>query len=641
MGIDPDLVFPDKSLSVFEEAIAPWRSEKMKEWYDALVKTGIKFNFPIHRSISDLTEQEYDLLWTGNKYFKGLNDFFKHIEAQTFKIQYRVMLSRYRGKTTCPSCKGSRIRKETAFVKVGERSLGELVQLPIDQLSVFFQNLKLNKTDAHIAKQLMIEINNRLAFMMHVGLSYLTLNRLAGSLSGGETQRIQLTRSLGSNLTSSLYILDEPSIGLHPRDTGRLTGVLQNLRNLGNTVIVVEHEEEMMRAADYIVDMGPLAGKLGGEVVFHGSFEQIQSDNKSLTTKYLTGKVEIELPKNRRKALNHITVHGARQHNLKNVIVDFPLNCLCVVTGVSGSGKTTLVKQILHPALERQIASGNEKPGLFDKLSGDIDRISSIEMIDQDPLGKSSRSNPVTYVKAYDEIRELFANQASAKIKGYLSRAFSFNVEGGRCETCKGDGEVVVEMQFLADVHLTCEECNGKRFKEDVLEVQYKAKNISEVLDMTVDEAIEFFADEKSIIDKIKPLQDVGLGYISLGQRSSTLSGGEAQRVKLASFLTKGKAADPVLFIFDEPTTGLHFHDINKLLIALNALIERGHSVIIIEHNLEIVKNADWVIDLGPDGGIDGGGLVFTGTPEELMKCKPSYTGMFLKEKLKKQLAKV
>ncbi len=635
LGIDHDLVFPDKSLSVYEDAIAPWRSEKMKEWRDALIKSALKFDFPIHRAIADLSEQEYQLLWDGNRYFKGLREFFNFLEYQTYKIQYRVMVSRYKGKTTCPECKGSRIRKDAGYVKINEKNIGDLLSMPINELQQWFQDLKLNKHDNTIAKTILVELNNRLQFMMDVGLNYLTLNRVSSSLSGGETQRIQLTRTLGSNLTSSLYILDEPSVGLHPRDTARLTKVLMSLRNMGNTVIVVEHEEEVMKAADYIIDMGPFAGKLGGEVVFEGDYKKLSKDSKSLTTKYLNGELKIDVPEVRRKPLNKLTLHGCRQNNLKNITVDIPLNCLVVVSGVSGSGKTTLIKQILHPVLLQKLDHSTERPGLYDKITGDIERIKIVEMIDQNPLGKSSRSNPVTYVKAYDLIRDLFSEIPMAKFKGFLPRHFSFNVEGGRCETCKGDGEVIVEMQFLADVHLTCEDCGGKRFKADVLEVLYKGKNISEVLNLTVDEAMEFFEAEKNIVDKIKPLQEVGLGYVALGQSSSTLSGGEAQRVKLASYLGKGAATDHVLFIFDEPTTGLHFHDINKLLKSFNALIEAGHSVIVIEHNTEVIKCADYVIDLGPEGGKLGGNLLFAGTPEGLAGCKESYTAKFLKEKLK------
>jgi excinuclease ABC subunit A len=633
MGLDEDLIFPDKELSVYEGAIAPWRGEKMSEWLEPLVKKGIMFDFPIHRAYKDLSEEEKRLLWTGNEYFNGLDFFFKYLEEKSYKIQYRVMLSRYRGKTTCPDCKASRIRKDAQYVLVGGKNIAELLLLPIRDLHTFFQELKLNPTESKIADKILQEVRNRLQTMMDVGLGYLTLNRLSNTLSGGETQRINLTRSIGSNLTSSLYILDEPSIGLHQRDTDRLISVLKNLRNLGNTVIVVEHDEDIMKASDHIVDMGPQAGIFGGEVMYNGPSKEILNA-ATLTAKYLNKELEIPYSLNRRKPCNWLFLKGATQHNLKNVDVKIPLNALTVVSGVSGSGKTTLIRKILYPALTRLFDGAGEKPGSFKELSGDLKRITAVEMIDQNPLGRSSRSNPVTYVKAYDGIRELFARQQLSKLRGYQLKDFSFNVEGGRCETCKGEGEVIVEMQFLADVHLKCEECNGKRFKEEILEVQYKGKNIYEILELSVDEAIDFFADHSDVVQKLLPLQNVGLGYVKLGQSSSTLSGGEAQRVKLASFLTRGTAPNPILFIFDEPTTGLHFHDINKLVSAFNQLIEAGHTVVVIEHNMDVIKCADWLIDLGPEGGDEGGYLVYEGVPEGLVSVKNSYTAKYLKPKL-------
>lgn len=633
MGIDEDLIFPDKELSVFEEVIAPWRGEKMSEWLQPLLKKGIYFDFPIHRAYRDLTEAEKKLLWTGNEYFEGLNRFFEFLEEQSYKIQYRVMLSRYRGKTTCPDCKGSRIRKDAQHVKVNDKNIAELLLLPIKELHPFFQSLKLNETEKKITEKILLEVNQRLQTMMDVGLGYLSLNRLSNTLSGGETQRINLTRSIGSNLTSSMYILDEPSVGLHQRDTARLIKVLKNLRDLGNTVIVVEHDEDLMRSSDHIVDMGPEAGVHGGEVMFNDEAKNVLSA-KTLTAQYLKGHLQIAYNSNRRKPANWIELTGCTQHNLKNVDVKIPLNALTVVSGVSGSGKTTLIKKILYPALFRLFDGSGEKPGTFRELKGDVKRITGVEMIDQNPLGRSSRSNPVTYVKAYDGIRELYARMQLSKIRGYLPKDFSFNVEGGRCETCKGDGEVIVEMQFLADVHLKCEECNGKKFKEETLEVTYKGKNIYEVLEMTVDEALVFFADYSDIIAKLTPLQKVGLGYVKLGQSSSTLSGGEAQRVKLASYLTKGTAPNPMLFIFDEPTTGLHFHDINKLMSSFQQLIEAGHSVLVIEHNMDVIKCADWLIDLGPEGGDEGGQIVYQGVPEGILRVKNSYTATHLAPKL-------
>ena len=634
VGIDDDLVVPDKSLSLYEGAIAPWRGEKMSEWLEPLLKKGIYFDFPIHRAYKDLTAEEKKLLWTGNEHFEGLTYFFKYLEEKSYKIQYRVMLSRYRGKTTCPDCRGSRIRKDALYVKIAGKDIGELMMMPIKDLYLFFKELHFSPEDKKISDRIILEINSRLQTMMDVGLGYLMLNRLSNTLSGGETQRINLTRSIGSNLTSSMYILDEPSIGLHQRDTERLIAVLKNLRDLGNTVIVVEHDEDIMKACDHIVDMGPEAGINGGEVIYNGPAKDIVKDKHSLTAKYLNGELKIDYPEIRRQSINSIYVMGATQHNLKDVDVKVPLNALTVVTGVSGSGKTTLIKKILYPALLRQFDGGGEKPGSFRELRGDLKKISGVEMIDQNPLGRSSRSNPVTYVKAYDAIRELFARQQLAKLRGYTAGTFSFNIEGGRCETCKGDGEVVIEMQFLADVHLRCETCNGRKFKEDVLEVQYKDKNIYDILELSIDEALEFFSEQNDIIQKLAPLRNVGLGYVKLGQSSSTLSGGEAQRVKLASFLTRGNATQPLLFIFDEPTTGLHFHDINKLMSSFYQLIDAGHTVVVIEHNMDVIKCADWIIDLGPDGGDEGGHLVYQGTPEGLLKVAESHTAHYLKEKL-------
>ena len=630
LGIDSDLVIPNKQLSVYEGAVAPWKGEKLSLWKEQFIKAAKNFNFPVHTPIIDLTKEQYLLLWEGNSYANGINDFFKEVEQNLYKVQYRVLLSRYRGKTLCPDCKGYRLRKEALYVKVCGKHIGELCELPVKDLQVWFDQLTLSAYDEKVAKRILIEIHHRIKTLTDVGLGYLTLNRLANSLSGGESQRIQLTRSLGSNLTSSLYILDEPSIGLHSRDTERLIRVLKELRDLGNTVVVVEHDEMMMREADYIIDMGPLASHLGGEVVAAGNYKELIADKNSLTGKYLSGALSIEAPKHLRKWNQSITVEGARQNNLKNINVQFPLNVFCVVSGVSGSGKTTLVKQILYPALQKIKGEGVEKAGIHKAITGDVDSISQIEMIDQNPIGKSSRSNPVTYIKAYDEIRELYSKQPLSKMRGFLPKHFSFNVDGGRCDACKGEGEQIVEMQFLADVHLTCEVCAGKRFKEEVLEVTYKTKSIYDVLDMSVDDAIEFFKDEQDVAKKIQPLSNVGLGYVKLGQSSNTLSGGEAQRVKLASFLGKGKSQGNILFIFDEPTTGLHFHDIKKLLTSFNALIEQGHTILVIEHNTDVIKSADWVIDLGPEAGDAGGNLVFAGKPADLKKCRESYTGRFL-----------
>jgi len=639
LGIDTDLVIPDRRLSVFDGAVAPWKGEKLDWWRQQFIKGAKKINFPIHKSIADLSDQQYQTLWEGKDPVLGINDFFKDVEQQLYKVQYRVLLSRYRGRTQCPDCKGYRLRKEALYVKVDEKHIGELCEWPVKDLKDWFDALekKLNDHDKQVAKRILIEIHNRLNTLLSVGLGYLTLNRLANTLSGGESQRIQLTRSLGSNLTQSLYILDEPSIGLHSRDTANLIKVLKELRDLGNTVVVVEHDEMMMREADHIIDMGPLASHLGGEVVAEGDYDEIVSNAQSLTGKYLKGELKIEPPKAVRKWKDSITIEGARQHNLKDITVTFPLNVLCVVSGVSGSGKTTLVKQILYPALQKIKGEFGDKVGFHKAINGDIEIISQIEMIDQNPIGKSSRSNPVTYIKAYDEIRELFAGQPLSKMRGFLPKHFSFNVDGGRCDTCKGEGEQVIEMQFLADVHLTCEVCAGKRFKEEVLEVHYREKNIYDILDMSVDEAIEFFSSSfgndkgaTSVAKAIQPLSDVGLGYIKLGQSSDTLSGGEAQRVKLASFLGKSRNNGKILFIFDEPTTGLHFHDIKKLLASFNALIEQGHSILVIEHNIEIIRSADWVIDLGPEAGDLGGHLIYAGTPVLLKKNNKSHTARFL-----------
>ena len=630
LGVDADLVIPNKQLSLYEGAVAPWKGEKLGQWKEQFIRAAKHFNFPVHQPIIDLTEEQLEILWKGNNYANGINDFFKEVEQHLYKVQYRVLLSRYRGRTLCPECKGHRLRKEALYVKIADQHIGQLCSMPVKDLKNWFDQLKLNDYQQQVAKRILIEINHRIKTLMDVGLGYLTLNRLANSLSGGESQRIQLTRSLGSNLTNSLYILDEPSIGLHSRDTEKLIVVLKELRDLGNTVVVVEHDEMMMREADYIIDMGPLASHLGGEVVAAGNYEELMADDRSLTGKYLKGTLQIEAPKQLRNWKRSITIKGARQNNLKNISVEFPLNVFCVISGVSGSGKTTLVKQILYPALQKLKGEGVDKPGIHKSIEGDIDYLSQIEMIDQNPIGKSSRSNPVTYIKAYDEIRELYSVQPLSKMRGFLPKHFSFNVDAGRCDTCKGEGEQVVEMQFLADVHLTCEICGGKRFKEEVLEVTYKGKSIYEVLEMSVDESIAFFSDEADVVKKIQPLSDVGLGYVKLGQSSNTLSGGEAQRVKLASFLGRGKSQGNILFIFDEPTTGLHFHDIKKLLTSFNALIEQGHSILVIEHNTDVIKSADWVIDLGPEAGDAGGNLVYAGTPAGLIKCKESYTGNFL-----------
>jgi len=638
IGIDEDLVIPNKSLSIYEDAVACWKGDKMKEWKDELVFAAEKFNFPIHKPFYELSKDQRNLLWTGNKYFQGLNKFFKMLEENAYKIQYRVMLSRYRGKTDCTECHGTRLKKQAGYVKVGEQSIQELVILPINELTDFFSKLTLSEYESQVAERILTEINNRLDFLNDVGLGYLSLNRLSSSLSGGESQRINLATSLGSSLVGSMYILDEPSIGLHSRDTERLIRVLRKLQKLGNTVIVVEHDEDIIRAADEIIDIGPLAGRLGGEVVFQGTHDELEASSESMTAKYLTGREKIDIPQTRRKWNNFIEITGARENNLKNLDVKFPLNTICVVTGVSGSGKSSLVTKVLYPALAKMFGGFSEKTGQHDQIRGDFNLITSVEFVDQNPIGKSSRSNPVTYLKVYDEIRKLYSELQSSKFSGFKPSHFSFNIEGGRCEECQGEGEITVEMQFMADIHLTCESCKGKRFRDEILEITFEGKNIFDILDLTVNEAIDFFGSKlstssKKIAKLLKPLQDVGLGYVKLGQSSSTLSGGESQRIKLASFLAKEKGS-PSLFIFDEPTTGLHFHDIRKLLDSFNALISRGHSIIIIEHNLDVIKCADWVIDLGPEGGKDGGNLLFEGTPEDLVKVPKSYTGIALKGKL-------
>lgn len=631
LGIDENLVIPNANLSVYDGGVAPWKGEKLVWWKDQFVKEAGKAGFPIHQPINKLTKTQTTQLWKGVGKALGIDDFFEDVKAHLYKVQFRVMLSRYRGRTNCPDCDGYRVRKEALYVKINGKHIGELCAMPVKDLQVWFKGLKISEYEKQVAKRLLIELEQRIQTLMDVGLGYLTLSRLANSLSGGESQRIQLTRCLGSNLTNSLYILDEPSIGLHSRDTERLIKVLQSLRDLSNTVVVVEHDEQIMRHADHIIDMGPLAAHQGGEVVAVGNASALIKDKNSLTGKYLSGVLSIPIPSKTRIFKHFIKIEGAYLHNLKTIDVQFPLHSLCVVSGVSGSGKTTLVKQVLYNALLKAKSLPTEIVGGYNAISGDLHLIDQIEMVDQNPIGKSSRSNPVTYIKAYDVIRDLYSKQALSKIRGFLPKYFSFNVDGGRCDTCKGEGEQLVEMQFLADVHLTCEDCGGKRFKETVLEVQYKGKNIYEVLEMSVDEAIAFFSEEKNIVLAISPLQEVGLGYVKLGQSSSTLSGGEAQRVKLASFLGKGKASNKMLFIFDEPTTGLHFHDIHKLLKAFNALIDQGHSLIVVEHNTDIIKVADWVIDMGPEAGEGGGTVVYAGVPKGLVKCKTSQTGKYLK----------
>ena len=636
MGIDEDKVIPDKSLSIYNGAVACWKGEKNGLWLEHFLRNAHRFEFPVHTPYRDLDKEQRKLLWQGNDQVEGIKAFFRELEEKLYKVQNRVMLSRYRGRTLCPTCEGGRLRKEAAYVTIAGKNIPDLINLPVEDLALFFENLALTPYETQIASRLLLEIRSRLRFMCELGLGYLTLNRISSTLSGGETQRINLTRMLGSNLTSSMYILDEPSVGLHPRDTERLVTVLKKLRDLGNTVIVVEHEEDLIKNADYLIDIGPAAGIHGGEVVFAGPYPNIYNEaGESLTAKYMSGRMKIPVPAKRRTFSNSLWVKGARHHNLQNIDVQIPLKALTVVSGVSGSGKTTLILQILYPALKKHLEEAYSKaPGQFAGLEGDLHLVRQVEMVNQNPIGKSSRSNPVTYVKAYDAIRELMSNQQLSKIRGFKPKHFSFNVDGGRCDACKGEGEQVIEMQFLADVRLICEVCNGKRFKEEVLEVEYKNRNIYQILQMSIDEAMVFFAGEGDIAQRLKPLQDVGLGYVQLGQSSSTLSGGEAQRVKLAAFLGQERVSEHCLFIFDEPTTGLHFHDIRKLLDALNALVEQGHTVVVVEHNQEVIKSADWVIDLGPEGGAKGGNLLFQGRPEDLVSVENSFTAIFLKEKL-------
>ena len=640
IGIDENLVIPNKSLSLYEGAVVPWKGDTMSKYLHQFIDKATEFNFPIHRPIIDLTEEELDLLWNGNKKVKGIYHFFEFVESKSYKIQYRVMLSRYRGKTACPDCKGTRLRKDANYVKIDGKSITDIVLMPIEDSLATFQKMKKESDDNNITKRIFPEIINRLNFLNEVGLGYLTLNRASNSLSGGESQRIHLATSLGSSLVGSMYILDEPSIGLHPKDTERLINVLKSLRDIGNTVIVVEHEEDIMQSADQILDIGPMAGAFGGEVVFQGTHKELVKAKNSLTADYLTGKQVIPVPERRRTSKNKLTISGARQHNLKNITVDFPLHSLVCVTGVSGSGKSTLVKEILLPALKKELDIYGDKQGEFKSFSGDMKHIKAVEFVDQNPIGKSSRSNPITYVKAFDDIRDLYSRQPLAKMRGYKPGFFSFNVDGGRCEVCEGEGDITVGMQFMADVHLTCEQCKGSRYKAETLEIEYRGKSIADLLDMDIESAYSFFQEgndkiEEKIVAKIEPLVKVGLGYLKLGQASSTLSGGEAQRIKLASFLSKGANSPDTLFVFDEPTTGLHFHDVNKLIIAFNELINKGHSIIVIEHNLDVIKCADHIIDIGPEGGSKGGNILFSGTPEDLIKEPKSYTGKYLKEKLK------
>ncbi|PHR43150.1 MAG: excinuclease ABC subunit A [Fluviicola sp.] len=639
IGIDRDLVIPNKKLSVYEGAVAPWKGDKMGRYLDRFIMASSHLEFPIHRPVEELTDEQIEFLWNGDGKIKGINHFFDYLASKTYKIYHRVMLARYRGKTKCHDCKGTRLRKDTTYVKIDKKTISDIVLTSIEDNITFFENIKLDKHQKEVSKRILTEIKSRLKWLNEVGLGYLTLNRQANSLSGGESQRINLATSLGSSLVGSMYILDEPSIGLHPKDTQRLINVLKELRDLGNTVIIVEHEEAIMKAADEVLDIGPRAGINGGNIVFQGTHAKLKSAKNSLTADYLTGKKSIPIPEKRRKLSDAIHVIGAKENNLKNISVKFPLHGMVCVTGVSGSGKSTLVKNILYPGLNKKLGVHGNKIGEHEEITGDFSQIDSIEFVDQNPIGRSSRSNPVTYVKAFDEIRDLYSRQKPAKMRGLKPGYFSFNVSGGRCEMCEGEGVITVSMQFMADVHLTCESCNGRRYKEEALEIKYRDKSIADILEMNIQEALDFFKEvdsrlEGKVVEKIQPLFDVGLGYLTLGQPSSTLSGGEAQRIKLASFLTKSKNPSPTLFIFDEPTTGLHFDDINKLLISLNRLIDVGHSVIIIEHDMDVVKNADWVIDLGPEGGEKGGTLIFQGSPEELVKGKLGYTSSFLKNVL-------